>query len=133
MLLFELVVLGAALTQDAKHNAQYKENIKRWHQEGRDVPSDGNRHERLFLDFCHNFNFEDKKYVPEEYWPYFHMNPKALNAYCFALTAQEEYKEGLRPYLCSVMPAPGHDFFAGFHNKYDEKIQQYNENGRYYS
>lgn len=133
MLVFELVVLGAALMQDAKQKAKYKENIKRYHEEGRNVPSDGNRHERLFLDYCHNFDFEDKRYVPKEYWPYFIMNPKALSDYCFALTAQEEYKEGLRPYMCSVMPEPGFDFFAGFHKKYDEKIQQYNENGRYYS
>ena len=45
MLVFELVVLGAALIQDAKQKVNYKENIKRWNDEGRNIPSDGKRYE----------------------------------------------------------------------------------------
>ena len=125
MLFAELLLLGGSAVYYANQNAKYKQGIKRYYEEGRNVKPDRERETNLISDYCYDFNFGEKKYVPQEYWRYFTFNMNALIEYCRAMAANEVWKQGVRPYFCDAMPRPGWDAFEGFHKKYDKSMEEY--------
>ena len=67
-----------------------------------------------------------KDEVPEKYRAFFRFSSRAMYDYFMDLAARDVWKQGYRPYLFGAMPKEGFDFLEGFHNKYDERVDDFN-------
>lgn len=132
-MLFELLILGGAIVQGASQSSKNKkcQEDARLRQAFRDT--DYIKQGMWYQDFCDDWFRGEKKYVPKKYHEYFKRNKKAAYQYLLALTSEKELRAGLRPSL-----APGtfdirtYNPFEGFKYQYEEKVNIFNETGKYY-
>ena len=123
----EILFLIVGLIWCACKDVKYRKKIQEYNKTGWDISSNRELENRLFMDYCYEYQFVDSKNVPEKYREYFRFNSKAMYDYFMDLAARDVWKQGYRPYLFGAMPKEGFDFLEGFRQKYDHKVNEFNK------
>jgi len=122
----EILFLIVGILVCASRDAKYRQKIKECNDKGMLVKTNSTLENKIFQDYCYQYEFVSKDEVPEKYRAFFRFSSRAMYDYFMALAARDVWKQGYRPYLMSIMPKEGFDFLEAFRYKYDERVDDFN-------